>query len=184
MKEAIRKKHLKKRKQISKESLEQKSKKIAEQLFCTEEFNSAKTIMVFVPIKNEPETRSIIEKAWQQNKRVCVPLTDFSSNEIFPIEINDFSELEEKKFGLLEPKNTVKKIDASEIDLVLVPGIAFDKKGNRVGYGKGFFDRFLEKTNCCTIGLCFEQHLEKKLPVEPHDKRVKKIITEKRVLEC
>lgn len=183
MKQTIRKKHLEKRKLITKDSLKQKSGKIARFLFKTKEFWNAKTIMAFVSIKNEPETHGIIEEALRQNKKVCVPLTDFSRNEITPVEINGFNELEEKKFGLLEPKNAEKKIPVAEIDLVLVPGIAFDCCGNRIGYGKGFFDRFLEKTGAAKIGLCFEQHLEKELPVEAHDKKMDKIITEKRVLE-
>ena len=184
MKQGIRKKHLKKRNNLSKKSLEQKSKKIAERLFRTEEFKKAETIMAFVSINNEPETRSILEEAWRLDKRVCVPLTNFSNNEIIPVEIKNLAELEEKKFGLLEPKNAEKKIAASNIDLVLVPGVAFDCTGNRLGYGKGFFDRFLEKARCNTIGLCFEQHLEQKLPAEQHDKKVGKIITEKRTINC
>ena len=184
MKQAIRKKHLEKRKSLSAESLGQKSKKLASLLFETAEFKNARCIMAFVSINGEPETRGIIEEAWRQGKKVCVPTTDFAANEMMPVQINSFAELEEKKFGLPEPKSHEKKVAVGEIDLVLVPGVAFDERGNRIGYGKGFFDRFLAGSKVTAVGLCFEQHLEKELPCEAHDCRVGKIVTEERVIGC
>lgn len=184
MKQKLREKHLEKRKKIPAKVLGQKSKKIAELLFSTKEFQNAKTIMAFIPVLNEPETKGIIEEAWKQGKTVCVPATDFAEKKITPIQITCFSELEEKKFGLLEPKNLEKKVPESNIDLVIVPGVAFDASGNRLGYGGGFFDIFLKKNNCNSIGICLEQHIEEKLPAEAHDRKVKKIVTEKRIIDC
>jgi 5-formyltetrahydrofolate cyclo-ligase len=184
MKQKLREKHLKKREALSATQLEKKSLALTEQLFLSKEFQNAKTIMVFVSIKNEPKTNQIIEKAFALGKTVCVPLSNFSEKTILPVSITSISQLEKKPSGLIEPKDASNAVALEKIDLIIVPGLAFDFFGNRIGYGTGFFDRVLAKTHCQTIGLCFEQHLEKRLPVEEHDKSVKKIVTEKRIIDC
>ena len=111
-----------------------------------------------------------------KEKRVAVPiyLSKVSS------EINDWEELSEGSFGILEPR-TVSVID---VDLVVVPGMAFDINGNRLGHGRGFYDAILANFNKKAIALAYETQIIKRVPVFDHDVKVDKIITEKRTIDC
>jgi 5-formyltetrahydrofolate cyclo-ligase len=109
---------------------------------------------------------------------VSVPVV--KGEEIFFSEIFSLSELEKSSFGLLEPKNQ-KIVEAKKLDLIIVPGASFDKNGNRIGYGKGYYDRFLKtiSKHASTIGLCFEDNIEENIPTEAHDVKVDVVLTEK-----
>ena len=102
-------------------------------------------------------------------------------------ELKDFNELEPKTFEILEPKEPyTREFNPDKLDLVIVPGIVFDKKGHRIGYGYGYYDRFLKLLgkNVKKIGFAFEFQLVDKIPEEQHDVPMDVVITEKRVLEC
>jgi 5-formyltetrahydrofolate cyclo-ligase len=89
-------------------------------------------------------------------------------------------------YGILEPSGSNgNEVESAALDLIIVPGVVFDRRGNRIGHGKGYYDQLLRKTSTIiSIGLLFECQLVNYIPVEEHDVRVRKIITEKRVLDC
>ncbi|MDD5162754.1 MAG: 5-formyltetrahydrofolate cyclo-ligase [Candidatus ainarchaeum sp.] len=183
MKKLLRLQNLQKRNSLSQKEIIEKSFAIKERLFSLQEFKKSEKILFYVGIKSEARTSEMIGEALGLGKTVAVPLCDFEKKEMRAVQINSLDCLEEKKFGLLEPK-TGKKIPVQEIDLIIVPGTAFDLKCERLGYGGGFFDRFLKKTkkSAKKIGLAFECNIEKKIPSTSRDVKMDKIITEKRII--
>lgn len=186
-KEEIRRGISAKRTAQTEEEIKEKSGKIKERLFQLEEFQNAETIMFYVALKGEVETRGMVEEAIASGKKVVVPVTDFKTNEMLASEIKSLDELKEKEFGLLEPKDEfVREVPLEEIDLVVVPGVAFDEKGNRLGRGLGFYDKFLSKikTEAVFIALAFDFQVLKEIPCKEHDMKVDKIVTEERVINA
>ena len=163
-----------------KEILE-KSSKIKNSLFSLEQYMNSKTVMFFVSFGNEASTHEMIKESLR-NKTVIVPKV--MHHEIEPSVIIDFDNLiPTGKFSIPEPIE-IMKIAYKNIDLVLVPGIAFDKEGYRLGYGFGFYDKFLKKVpKAVKIGLAFDFQVVDKVPREEHDVPVNIIVTDKRVVE-
>lgn len=162
----------------------EKSKKsgiIKKKLFNEEEFKKAKVVMFYVSLEDEVDTLSMIDEALEMGKRVCVPVILKEERRLIAGEIKDrHEELESQHFGICQPnRDRVKEVPLEDIDLVIVPGIAFDKKNLRLGRGHGYYDRFL----CClprrtkTIGLAFDFQVVENLPKDPHDIPVWKTIT-------
>lgn len=178
LKEAI----LEKRNSLSKEEIIEKSKKIEDTLFNLEQYKKSKTIMFFVSFNSEVYTHDMIRKALK-TKIVIIPKV--VHKEIEPSVIIDLDNLlPSGKFGILEPIE-IMKIAYKNIDLVLVPGIAFDRGGHRIGYGYGYYDKFLRKVpKAAKIGLCFDFQVVDRIPKEEHDVPVDLIVTEERVIEC
>lgn len=187
MKQLVRMQHSQKRNSLSREEVEKKSTAIAEKFLALQEVKGAATIMLYVGIKNEVQTKDLIEKLLAQGKKVIVPVTDFEKREIALAEIHSLDELVEKGFGLLEPKNApTKPLAPEELRLIVVPGIAFDRQGVRIGTGFGFYDKLLRRTSTKVplAGLCFSENLEERLPAESHDVKMNIIVTDREVLRC
>ncbi len=92
--------------------------------------------------------------------------------------VTNISSLKKSTIGILEPNSTLShETLINEIDIVLVPGLAFDKKNNRLGYGKGFYDRLLTKFKGEKIGICFKEQVNESIPVEPHDQKVDQLLS-------
>jgi len=188
MKRALKHEIFEKRKALSKEDVKEKSRKIKENLFSLEEFKKAKNIMFYVSFKNEVGTHEMLkELIAKKEKTIIVPYV----LENYPIlqlsELKNFDWLESKTFGVLEPRELyIREFNHEKVDLVIVPGIAFDKKGYRIGYGHGYYDRFLKilKKDVKKIGLAFEIQVVDEIPEEEHDVPVDIVVTEKRVLKC
>lgn len=163
-----------------------KSFQIQKNLLSSEEFKKAKTIMLYASIKNEVQTSYLIEEALKNKKRVVLPITDTKNNKLLLSELQDIKHLHAGAFSIPEPKKGfVKLVKEKEIDLIVVPGVAFDKNGCRVGYGKGYYDKLLEKLkNVTKVGIAFELQIINKSFDEKHDVPLDKIITEERVIEC
>lgn len=158
-----------------------KSAIIKDKLFNEEEFKKAKLVMFYVSLKDEVDTLSMIDEALKAGKRVCVPVILKEEKKLIAGEIKNRKEdLEKQHFGIYQPREgRVKEVPLDDIDLVVVPGIAFDKSNVRLGRGHGYYDRFL----CClpndtkTIGLAFDFQLVEDLPRDSHDIPVRKTIT-------
>lgn len=184
-KKKIRKLLLKKRNTLSKMEVNRWSNEIFHRFITTEEYKNAKTIMFYVSKDNEVETKPIIEYAIKHKKNVCVPKTDRIKHKLYPIKIKSLNkDLQLGIFGLQEPiLNRKKIVPVNKIDLIITPGIAFDINGYRLGWGKGYYDRFLEKTGVIPkIGLAFTLQIVPKLPVDKHDMPMDMVITEKRII--
>jgi len=182
MKNQLKESILEKRNSLPQEEIIEKSNKIKNNLFNLAQYKKSKTIMFFVSFNSEVSTHDMIKESLK-TKTVIVPKV--AHHEIEPSVIIDFDNLVPGgKFGILEPIEAM-KIAYKNIDLILVPGIAFDKEGHRIGYGFGYYDKFLKKVpKAFKIGLAFDFQVVDKVPREEHDVPVDLIVTEKEVIEC
>lgn len=167
-----------KRSGMEKEVVKEKSESISKFFLSSEFYKNAGCIMLYLPLGNEVDLTKIIIAAFADNKKVILPVTNETTGEITPCEITKVTEYLVGAFGVTEPQNA-KKADESEIDVVVVPGIAFDKKGARVGFGKGCYDSFLKNVSATKIGVCYDFQLCDDIEVQEHDICMDCIITEK-----
>ncbi|MBI2659471.1 5-formyltetrahydrofolate cyclo-ligase [Candidatus Woesearchaeota archaeon] len=152
MKKALKDAIFEKRKALSKIEIAEKSAKIRENLYSLDEFKNSKNILFYVSFNNEVGTietiKELLANKKENGKNIIVPYVEKNNSMLQLSEIKDFSDLEPKTFGILEPReNKIKNVDIGKLDLVIVPGIAFDKSGHRIGYGHGYYDQFLGKLN-------------------------------------
>jgi 5-formyltetrahydrofolate cyclo-ligase len=177
-KQAIKKKMLLLRMRMNRKEVENKSAKIAKKLFGSTVFKKARRIMFYAAFKNEVETSGMIKRSLKMKKDVFVPKV--KGGEIFAVKIKDFGELSRGKFGIKEPSERIIPLASPELkfDAIIVPGIAFDSKGNRLGFGGGYYDRFLKKTCGVKIGMAFDCQLMENLPVSENDVKMDMVITE------
>ena len=162
-KQVIRKQMLEYRSSLSVEEVSKKSKRIINKILATDFYKEAGCIYAYISTRNEVDLQELIEVSLAEGKRVAVPRV--SGQDMFFFYIKSYDELEKGNFGILEPKECT--IPAEEKDaLMLIPGVAYDKNGNRVGYGGGYYDRYLAKDHRHYIvapaydfqiidGLCF-----------------------------
>jgi 5-formyltetrahydrofolate cyclo-ligase len=187
-KKEFRKQMKEKLTQLSKEIYEVKSQRIAEKLFETEEWKMADTIGITISIPPEVNTYRIIEKAWSEQKRVAVPKCVPESRQLDFYYIQQFEHVEKGYFGLFEPNiEKVQKADIENIDLLFIPGLAYTVTGCRLGFGGGYYDRYLPNFPNHTVVLAFQEQIVDHLPIEKHDYKVKKIITDQsiyRINDC
>jgi 5-formyltetrahydrofolate cyclo-ligase len=182
-KNRLRKELLERREVISSAKWAVSSESIARKLKQLSFFKTAKTIHCYVSMneRREVNTHPLIKGMITSGKRVVVPVTDSEDGTLSHVELHSFDDLAANKWGVLEPVKN-KGVDVAKIDLVIVPMVGGDENCNRIGYGRGFYDRFLKDVSCPKTGLCFEQNIIKKLPVEPFDIPLNKIVTEERVI--
>lgn len=175
-KERLRREYKKIRDNLTPEAQTAKSIAVWKYFFDLEEYETCKTVMLYSNIKSEVRTDVFAQRLFCDRKRVIYPLTDPLKNEIHPIEITSLSQLERGNFGILEPKGQA--VSKEEIDLVIVPGLAFDLFGQRLGYGGGYYDRFLKDFSGLCIGFSYSDCVCYALPGEENDVRVDMLITE------
>ena len=189
MKSLLRKQMLDKRLSLSAKEVKTKSELIVSKLENMLEFKAAKNILCYVSFNNEVDTIALIKKyLLTKSKSIIVPKV--IGNKLALFKINNFSDLALGKFNILEPIKgelfDLTNLTAS--DIILVPGVAFDLEHNRIGYGKGYFDKLLAKIITMKekspkiIALAFELQIVDKINAEQHDIKVDKIITEKRII--
>ena len=137
-------------------------------------FRRAKTVLCYVSLPDEVQTGPLIMQMLEAGKRVVVP--HVRGEDLVLSQLRDLGrDLAPGSFGVLEPKpDAVRPVPAQELDLVLVPGLAFDRRGHRLGRGRGYFDRLLARLpdTTSTIGVCFDFQLFDRLPTDPHDQAV------------
>lgn len=139
-----------------------------------EVYERAQTVFIYVSSKNEIGTHRLIEKMLQDKKTVCVPYCIDSDGSMICVKISSLSELREGRFGISEPIEP-EEYDKTKIELVVMPGVAFSPDGARLGYGKGYYDRFLSDISPYKIGFCHKE-LQRELATEAHDIRADKVI--------
>ncbi|OYT27742.1 5-formyltetrahydrofolate cyclo-ligase [Thermoplasmatales archaeon ex4572_165] len=184
MKEKLRKEIKQKRRNISKEENRKKSKEIKEKLFGLKEYKDAKIVLFYVSYDGEVFTHELIKEALD-DKKVVVPISNKKDCSLSLSILEFWDDLIEGPYRILEPKkDCIKEISIDEIDLIVVPGVAFDENGNRLGHGKGYYDRLLEKTKAKTVGLAFEFQIVKNIPTDRNDVPVDLIITKDRIVKC
>lgn len=164
------------------------SRAIFQHLVALPEYARARTLMLYLDVRSEVRTRWFVPTAWDEGKRVVVPYCEDGEIELFRLDHLD--ELAPGIMDVLEPKPELRscadrKIDPSELDLIVVPGLAFDRRGGRLGYGKGYYDKLLHqiRNDATKVAVCFECQLVPEVPVLPHDIRMDMVITENAAYE-
>jgi len=165
-----------------------KSRTICERFFALPEFAASKVVQFYVDVRSEVRTRSFIPRALELGKKVVIPYCVDEHLELFPLDSAD--EMEVGAFKILEPRRDLrglphKRFDVSGVDLIMVPGVVFDRRGGRMGHGWGFYDRLLEQArpDAHLVALSFECQLIDEVPMQPHDIFVNKVVTEKTAYE-
>jgi 5-formyltetrahydrofolate cyclo-ligase len=165
-----------------------KSNIIIGKLVNLKQFNSSRTIMCYVDFRNEVITRDLIKLCLAQDKKVAIPaIVDKSEGgkQMAAFEIKEIeNSLIKGTYGIQEPLISKRvEIEPEVIDLLIVPGVVFDKQKNRIGYGAGFYDKFLNKVriDCFKIGIAFEHQVIEMIPTEVHDIPMDIVITESNV---
>lgn len=177
-KSILRKNILLKRDSLSPREIQEKSKRIFEKLERCQEFKNAKKIFVYLNFGTEVETLKFIKKYWNI-KDFYIP--KIVGKEMYLLKFTEKTILQKSNFGVLEPQTN--EYYEGDVDLVITPGVAFDKKGNRLGYGKGYYDRYFSNSfGSYKVGVCYSDVLIDALPTEQHDKKVDIVITEKEII--
>lgn len=176
-KKALRGEIRAKRRHIPPETRGAKDKAITEKILSLEEYKKAGTVLCFVSYGGEPETRDIIADILKQDKRLCVPRC-LDDGLMEYVVIDSLSCLRAGYKGILEPLEGLPVLEPSDIDMAVVPGLAFTAEGKRLGQGGGFYDRFMENTKAFTCGVCYREFLLEDIPTESFDKKVSAVVTD------
>ncbi|MCI1858394.1 MAG: 5-formyltetrahydrofolate cyclo-ligase [Sporolactobacillus sp.] len=178
-KKQLRKQMLKRLGDMSMELFKKKCARIRGMLFASMIWKRSTRIAITISVHREVETTAIITKAWAEGKVVAVPKCDSIHKALTFYKIESFRQLEFGFSGLMEPKPAeTAPMAADALDLVIVPGIAFDHQGNRIGYGGGYYDRFLADYKGETLSLLLEEQLLGYIPAEPFDIKIRHLITD------
>lgn len=184
-KRSLRQQMLAQRLALSQEAWHASSLLAQQNLLSLEEYAGAECIALYAPARNEADTTEIVAAAFRAGKRVLYPAV-CGEHMVFR-QVEGLASLEQGSFGILEPCPTGVDHHADEPDLIVVPGVAFDLSGHRIGYGKGFYDRFLRHPGRTAhlVGLCHDfQIVEGAIPAEGHDIRMEIIVSDRRVVRC
>ncbi|RDU35377.1 5-formyltetrahydrofolate cyclo-ligase [Neobacillus piezotolerans] len=183
-KKMLRKSMMERLRSMSDGEYMERSNRIASNLFGHPAWKEAEVIGITISRPPEVDTYQIIEKAWQEGKRIAVPKCLPATREMQFRYLTDFSELEKVYYGLLEPiVEKTEQVRPDDISLLVVPGLAFSRDGYRLGFGGGYYDRFLTVYKGQTASLAFSCQIVGELPVENHDRQVGMIMTEEPVFE-
>ncbi len=178
MKNILRQDARGKRQSLSPVLYAKKSAIIREKLEKLPQFKAAKKIMAYVSTNEEVDTRDLIKDCFKKGLTIYIPKVD--RNELKIIPVRSWEVLEPGTFSILEPmmNEASEAANPEDLDLILVPGIAFDHRGHRIGHGKGFYDRTLKNTKAFKIGLAFHEQIVDEIPDEEHDVPMDLIITD------
>lgn len=175
----LRKSLKKERNSLPKEIKDEFDMKIFQEIINSKIYRDSKIIFIYVSYNSEVDTIPLIKYSLEIGKKVCVPKVLDKEGNMESLYIDSLNELKEGVFGILEPHST-NKANPIDIDLVITPGLAFDKKGGRIGYGKGYYDRYLTLSNkAFKLGVCYDFQIVSLLPTSKEDVKVDMIISEK-----
>ncbi|TWU48293.1 5-formyltetrahydrofolate cyclo-ligase [Rubripirellula reticaptiva] len=177
--------HAARKEQVDKEEV---SQRITDRVMAMPEYQSAKCVMWYVDVRDEARTRHALPAAVASDKKIVIPYCVDGELELFLLESMD--ELEVGMYKILEPREDLrgvaaKNVDVKDLDLVLVPGVAFDAVGGRTGHGKGYYDKLLENARLETplVSLAFECQMFDEIPMQDHDIYMDKVVTEEKVYD-
>jgi len=165
---------------MSPEEVSSKSREIYNKITASDYFKNARNIMIYISFSNEVNTFDLIKEALSQRKNVLVPVTVGEDIKVCVLE--DTTSLIKGAFGIYEPAE--KKEWQGDIDLCIIPGLGFDRSGGRLGFGRGYYDRFLSENPCKKIGIAYENQIEDNVFSEAHDIPMDIIVTEREFFCC
>lgn len=169
---------------IEAEQRDRKSRKACERLLSTEQFQNASTVMLFLSLPHEVDTSEAILHAWQLGKIVAVPKVSWEQRHMIPVEISSLETgFSTGNSGLRNPTVGV-PVPFGDIDLVVTPGLGFDRQGNRLGRGGAYYDRFFahEQLNACRCGFAFAEQLIDSVPTTDHDQPIDLLVTDEEII--
>lgn len=179
-KEILRKKYKKIRDEIPNKN--ELSNLIIKQLIEQEYYKNAKVIALYSNILSEVETNELFDNCIKNRKTVAYPKV-MNDNIMNFYQVTSLKELQNGSYGIKEPINNPKKlVSKKDIDLMIIPGICFDKKKNRIGYGKGYYDTYLKDTKCIKVALAFTKQICEEINADPNDIKMDYIITENKII--
>lgn len=182
LKKELRDNIIKKRTDLSAEQKDKLDRELCSRftrLIC---YKHAKSVILYASLKSEPDTFSIMQQILKAGKRLALPRCVVEKTEMIFYEVRSNEDLVKGSYGIMEPNpSRCKRIDPFTFDIALVPALAFDSYGYRIGYGKGYYDRFLDRFEGTKIGMAYSDFLLKKLPRGRFDRKVDIILTEKGV---
>ncbi len=182
-KDRLRRDLLEKRRNLPQSLRQEKSALILEVLLSEKVFSDALSVALYFPVNGEVDTREIFKKCVDLEKKVFFPKT-LGSDLVF-LKTENIEELTPGAFSIPEPPADAESARGDELDLVLVPGVAFDFSGNRIGYGKGFYDRFLKDIpRQMRFGLAYRFQVLENIPSDETDVKTGRIITEDGAIDC
>jgi 5-formyltetrahydrofolate cyclo-ligase len=169
---------------ISAEQRKEKSRRACRKLIATPEFQNASTVMMYLSLPHELDTSEAILTAWQMGKTVVVPKISWQQRHMIPVQINSLETgFSEEVLGLRNP-TTGAPVPFEEIHLVVAPGLGFDRKGNRLGRGGSYYDRFFSNKELKAVkcGFAFAEQVKEEVPVTEHDVPVDMLVSDEEVL--
>jgi len=182
-KRLIRKEVISRRDALSLSDRKAKDESIRRRLLALPEFIKARTILFYASFRSEVDTTELLQNSILNNKTVVLPRVDMQNSSLKLYEIRAIEDLVPGCYGILEPLvNDNNRVHDAGIDLMIIPGVAFDEQCNRLGYGKGYYDRLLSHKNALAVGLAYEEQIVAHIPADAHDIKMDKIITDKRVI--
>jgi 5-formyltetrahydrofolate cyclo-ligase len=179
-KRQIRRQILSLRDRMTKEEIAAKSRAVVERLTALDAVRQAGTVMAFMAFGSEVDLEGFVRWAWEAGKRVTVPHCRPDERGLTACRIDGFAELAPGHYGIRAPRAAeLRPVPPGEIDTIVVPGAAFDRRGYRIGYGGGYYDRFLlAASRAARIGAAFACQIVPTIPAEPHDIPVDAVVTE------
>jgi len=178
LKAELRKYYIAKREQLSPAKRREKSRHISQRVLNQSVFTDARTVGFYCAFGSEVETREMMKTALSRGKKIFLPTINPKYKTMtFSAHDGELDSLACNFYGILEPQGPPQ--DSNCLDLIIVPGLAFDKYGRRLGYGAGYYDRFLKKVDAKSIGIVFSEQLHTSLPVNKYDVPVDIVITDK-----
>lgn len=181
MKKSLRQEIFRQRKALDTEAYQAHSRAVMQRLLDNGVFDRIDSVHLYYSINNEVNTLELIEELWHRDIRVVMPRTDLKNHKLDNYQITSFDQLEERTaFKLLEPKQSL-PLHEEDCDLILVPGLVFDHNLNRIGYGGGFYDRFLARSSGRKVAIAFDFQVWESIPSEPHDIKMDQIVTDARI---
>jgi 5-formyltetrahydrofolate cyclo-ligase len=183
-KKELRENALRIRNGFTKQQVSDSSYEIVSKLLNHPWYRECRTLFTYVSMDNEVQTHSLIEEAISDGKRVCVPRVVPKEHMVAVPIRNLADDLKKGFFNVLEPMAQLQPVSHQEIDLVIVPGLVYDREGYRIGYGGGYYDKYLEiiPSRCHTVGLAFHTLITDRIQREAHDKKVMLVITEQELI--
>lgn len=187
MKKGIRREALRKRDAIAKNLKSEKDIAILQRIIMLPQFSAAKTILFYASFRSEVDTMDLIKLSLHLGKTAVLPRVCREENILRLYEVKNLDELARGYMWILEPSVDEARLrKLSDIDLIIIPGAAFDIYGNRLGYGAAYYDKLLATMGkrIPIVAPAYEEQITEEIPAEPHDIRVDMIVTDKRIIEC
>lgn len=164
------------------------SRAVSRRLLALPAVGAARVIMLYCPTGGEVDIRPVIEECWARGLRVAFPRVDWEKGGMEAALVAGWGDLEPTRHGLMQPGIKCDRIPTDLVDVIVAPGVAFDAQGGRLGRGGGFYDGFLAQERArmgrLVVGVCLDEQVVEKVPMDEHDVRVQVLVTPSKAMEC